>query len=260
MNIQLSPHPWVRSFVAVNGLIWGAAVQAGPMSGSAALGVVVSGGNTQSQSQNAEYSLRYELAETAWVVLSSGKVLQSSSAVEIEKLDGTTRSDTQITAENYHVDLRAERTIDDSNYVFGQADFDKDLFAAVRTSTSQTLGYGRRLIAQEQRSLDLEFGAGARQQEDQSTRATRDEFIGELGLRFQSVLGESSEISQLLSVQYGEDNTVVDSQTRLKLTIIGALAAQLGFDLRNNSETGPDEKSTDTTTSISLLWSFGKAE
>lgn len=229
-------------------------------SGSAALGVVASGGNTKSQSHNAEFNLRYGLADSPWVMLSNGKLVQSSSQVEIESADGSMREETQTTAENYRLDLRGERKIDDANYLFGQADFVKDLFASVRTSTSQTLGYGRRLLGSERQSLDLELGAGARQQEDQSTRRTRDEFIGELGLRFQSALGESSEISQLIGVQYGADNTVVDSQTRLKFTVIGSLAAQLGFDLRNNSESGPDEESTDTTTSISLLWSFGKSE
>ncbi|MEN8720068.1 MAG: DUF481 domain-containing protein [Oceanococcaceae bacterium] len=227
---------------------------ASPWSGSAALGFVASGGNTSSRSQNAEYTLKYAGAD--WVFSSAGKLVQQRSDVTIEAADGSTREESQTTAENYRVDLRTERRVDAANYLFGQAAFVKDLFGAVRTSTSQTVGYGRRLIARDTTALDLEIGAGARQEEEQTSRETNSEAIGQLALRLDTRLGERASVKQLLRVESGSDNTVTDSQTRMRLSVIGSLWAQLGFDLRHNSQTGPNESSTDTITSISLLWEF----
>ncbi len=235
-----------------------ALAQESPWSGNASIGLVSASGNTQSQSQNAEYGLRYGAKEAAWAFLSAGKVLQARSRVVTELTDGTTTEQTQTTAENYRANLRVERRVDKQNYFFANADFIKDLFASVRMTTSQTLGYGRRLLARDDLSLDLELGAGARQEQAQDTRETVSEAIGQLGIRFSTKWGERAELSELISVQYGEENTATDSQTRLKLSIVGSVWAQLGFDLRNNSDTGPDEASTDTVTSVSLLWKFGK--
>lgn len=229
-----------------------------PWSGNAAVGLVSSGGNTQSQSQNAEYGLLYGKADAAWAFSSAGKLLQSRSRVTTELADGSESEQTQTTAENYRANLRVERRLDAQNYFFTHADFVKDLFASVRTTTSQTIGYGRRLLARDDLSLDLELGAGARQEEAQETRTTVSEAIGQFGVRFAVKWGDRAQLSELVSVQYGEQNTVTDSQTRLKLAVVGSVWAQLGFDLRNNSDTGPDEEANDTTTSISLLWEFGK--
>jgi len=229
-----------------------------PWSGNASVGFVSSAGNTQSRSENIEYGLRYGAPDANWVFSSAGKLVQASSRVVTELADGTETEKTQTTAENYRVNLRGERKLDAKNYFYANADFVKDLFGSVRTSTSQTLGYGRRLIAREELSLDLELGAGARQEEAQETRETMNEGIGQFGLRFAKKWGDRAEFSELIAVQYGEENTVTDAQTRLKLAVVGSVWAQLGFDLRNNSDTGPDEVATDTTTSISVLWEFGK--
>ncbi len=229
-----------------------------PWSGNASVGFVSSAGNTQSRSQNAEYGVRYGAAESLWVLSSADKLVQARSRVVTELADGTETEETQTTAENYRANLRIERKLDEKNYFYGNADYVKDLFGSVRTSTSQTLGYGRRLIARETLSLDVELGGGARQEEAQETRETVNEGIGQFGLRFAKKWGDRAQFSELISVQYGEQNTVTDAQTRLKLAVVGSVWAQLGFDLRNNSHTGSDEVSTDTTTSISVLWEFGK--
>lgn len=228
---------------------------ASPWSGNAALGFIASGGNTESSSYNAEYAAKY--AGVRWTYSSAGKLNQQRSQVEVAQPDGAVVEEKQTTAETYQTNLRAERRVDDENYLFGQAAFLKDLFGAVRTRTSQTIGYGRRVIKTESTSLDLEIGAGARQEEQQATRENVSEGVGQLGLSFATRFNERSSFAQQVTVQYGEENTVTDSQTRLKLSVVGAIWAQLGFDLRHNSETGPGEKSTDTITSISLLWDFG---
>ncbi len=229
-----------------------------PWSGNASVGIVSSDGNTQSRSQNAEYGLVYGGADAAWAVSSAGKLVQARSRVITEMADGTETEKMQTTAETYRANLRLERRVNEQNYFYTNADFAKDLFGSVRTSTSQTLGYGRRLIARDALSLDMELGAGARQEEAQDTRETVSEAIGQLGVKFVKKWGDRAELSELIGVQYGKENTMTDSRTRLKLAVVGSVWAQLGFDLRNNSDTGPDEVATDTTTSVSVLWQFGK--
>ena len=230
----------------------------GPWEGQLAAGVVATSGNSESRSQNLEYTLVYDQADDDWRFKSTGLALQVATEIEIEQLDGSTRSETRTTAENYRVDLRAERRIDEANYLFGTVDFRKDLFGAVRTSTSQTLGYGRRLIAREDTALDLEIGAGARQQELQEDGAENQEAIGELGLNFLTQFGDRLQLGQRINVKSGADNTVSEGQTRLRLAIIGALWAQLGFDVRHSAEVGAGEEATDTATSLSLLWEFAE--
>lgn len=249
--------PVIQALLALT-LLPSVALAEGPWSGGVGAGIVATSGNTESRSQNVEYTLRYSAEESLWAWSSRGKLVQVSSQIEfVDQGTGESRKETQVTAENYRLDLRGERRLDAQNYLFGQADFVKDLFASVRTSTSQTLGYGRRLLASEERTLDVELGVGARQQEDQMSRESVDELIGQFALRFDTALGERARFGQQVQVQYGEENTVTDAKTKLKLSIVGALWAQLGFDLRHNSVASAGEESTDTTTSLSLLWEFG---
>lgn len=237
----------------------GSDAEAGPWFGKVAAGLVATSGNAESRSQNAEYELRYGLADARWEFSSRGALLQVRSDVQSTDSDGQLQTAQQTTAENYRLDLRAERRVNEQNYVFAEAEYFKDLFASIRTSTTQTLGYGRRILDTSTSSLDLELGAGARQQELQATRESEDELVGQLTARYTWDPHDRTSLSQRLTVQSGSENTVSESQTRIKFSVVGALWTQLGLDVRHNSEVSEGLKSTDTRTSVSVLYEFGRA-
>lgn len=230
-----------------------------PWFGKVAAGLVATSGNAESRSQNAEYELRYGLRGALWELSSRGALLQVRSEVLSTDADGEQRAAQQTTAENYRVDLRAERRVNAQNYVFAEAEYFKDLFASIRVSTTQTVGYGRRFLDTDTSSFDLELGVGARQQEVQATRESEDELVGQLTARYTWDPHERTSFSQRLSVQSGSENTVSESQTRIKFSVVGSLWTQLGLDVRHNSEVSEGLNSTDTRTSVSVLYEFGRA-
>nr|MBV6630010.1 DUF481 domain-containing protein [Oceanococcus sp. HetDA_MAG_MS8] len=249
----------VLVFTALGAQAAEAESQPNPWFGKVAAGLVATSGNAESRSQNAEYELRYGREDALWELSSRGALLQVRSEVQNTDADGEVRSDQQTTAENYRLDVRAERRVNEQNYVFAEAEYFKDLFASIRTSTTQTLGYGRRLLNTDTTSFDLELGAGARQQELQATRDSEDEFVGQLTARLSWDPHERTSLTQRVTVQSGSENTVSESQTRIKFSVIGALWTQLGLDVRHNSQVSEGLESTDTRSSVSVLYEFGAA-
>ena len=144
------------------------------------------------------------------------------------------------------------------DYAFGDVAYDNNRFSGVQENYSESVGYGRRLLMTEAQTLDAEIGAGASQQREQGQDNFQNQVIATLGGTYVYTFSPTSQFTQTLRTEIGSRNTFVNPVSTLKLTIVGQLSANLSYDLRYNTTVPDGTAHTDTTTSISLGYSFGK--
>jgi putative salt-induced outer membrane protein len=218
--------------------------QAEPWSGDFALGYLATSGNSETSSINAKGSLVY--AADRW------KNTLTAAAVN-------TYADNESSAENYAATEQLDYNFTPRDYAFGAVEWNKDLFAAIRERTSETVGYGRHVLTGPTHLLDLEIGAGARQsQTNDDPRQREDDLIGRGAAKYQWNISQTATFLEALKIESGESNTYVESVTQLKLAIVGNLYANLSYTVKSNTDTAPDTEHTDTETAVTLSYEFGK--
>lgn len=214
-----------------------------PWWGEASLGVLNTSGNSETSSANGKFTLDYLQGNWRNAFLS-----QALFAAQ----DGDT------TSERYLVTDKVDYTFFEQNYVFLAGDFEKDLYGGIRQRTSQTAGLGRHFMTGPKHFLDIELGAGARQQTEQESRDKDSDLIGRFGADYQYKINDNSGFRETIKVESGEANTLSQSVTELKLYVIGNLFASIIFTVQNNSQVDPGIKHTDSTTALNFSYAFGK--
>jgi putative salt-induced outer membrane protein len=219
-----------------------AAAHAGDFKGEAAAGLLMTSGNSESQSLNGKVAVDYLAAP--W------KNIFSATAINNGSDDGRT-------AERYTASNQLNYDLDPDNYLFGVVDWEKDRFGAYNQRTSEAVGYGRHILKGPVHILDAEIGGGMRQQEEQETGDKNSEGIVRGSGKYTWKISETSAFAQALKVEYGKDNTFSESITELKMTVVGTLFASLSFTVHHNSHAPADTDKTDTFTAVNLGYAFG---
>jgi putative salt-induced outer membrane protein len=211
-----------------------------PFEGAASFGYLATSGNTDTENINAGFSMKWQPA------LWSHEF--NVSAIKAQN-DGDTTADARFA--NYV----ARRELGEKSYLFASADWESDEFSAFDHQISETVGYGRHLIASERHTLDVEIGAGARQAELR-TGEDQDESIGRAALDYAWQISETARFTQSLIVESGSSNTSTESVSELRADIFGNVALVLSYRVRNNSDVPDGIKNSDRYTAISLEYAF----
>lgn len=228
--------------LALTGMLATPVAHSAPWWGEASLGVLTTSGNSETRSINGKFTLDY--ASSSW---SDELVAQAVNAA-----DGG-----ETTGERYLLTNKLDYTFFEQNYAFLATDFEKDMFGGVRDRTSQTAGLGRHVLGGPRHRLDIELGAGARQQREQASREKDSDLIGRFGVDYRWNLSETSGIRQRLKVESGKANTFSESVSELRLYVIGNLFASVVLTVQNNSDVESGVKHTDSTTAVNFSYAFG---
>ena len=216
---------------------------------SAELGAITTSGNTVGTSVTGKIDAKQELEQ--W----SNQYIFSAFFKEDEKLENGEKV-TERSAERYLISAKAAYKLDaefDKLFVFGS--YTDDKFGAYLKYTTVAVGYGTRLYNTEDKSLDVEIGPGYFSGE-RSTGETENGMIVRGAAAFNWTISESASFAQTLSVEYGEDNTRTIAETSLLAKINGSLQMKAAFLVQNDSDVPVGKKSTDTQTSLTLVYSF----
>lgn len=208
--------------------------------GSVSLGYVATTGNTNTRSANAQALAAYRSGN--WANLLSLQSLNAST-------DGVTTSD------SLDVTGQSEFSLTKTNYLFGLVDYLHNTFAGYQRRTAEILGYGRRIITTPTQQLDVELGVGARQTHF-TDDTSQSRFVERLAANYLWKFTEKSNFSQTVGVEYGTDNTYVQSVTALTTNLAGSFALSVSYTINHNTRPLPTFKSTDTITSMSLVYTF----
>ena len=217
---------------------------------SAELGAITTSGNTVGTSITGKIDAKQELQQ--W----SNQYIFSAFFKEDEKTDDNGDKYTEKSAEKYLISAKTAYKLDnefDKLFAFGS--YTDDEFGAYTEYTTVALGYGTRVYNAEDKHLDVEIGPGYFTGK-RSTGETEKGLIVRGAAAFNWTISESASFAQTLSVEYGDDNTRTISETSLLAKINGSLQMKAAFLVQNDSSVPEGKKSTDTQTSLTLVYSF----
>jgi putative salt-induced outer membrane protein len=210
------------------------------LSGQVAFGYLATSGNSENENMNLTFGGQYD-----------GEKWEHS----LKGLGVKARSSNATTAEAYGLAWKSKYDINENDYVFGSAAWDKDEFSGYDQQIREVVGYGRRFIDRETHTLNAEAGAGFRQA-DLRDGTSEDESILTLGLDYQWLISETASFKQLFAIESGADNRYTESVTSLSTDVWGDIALVLSYTIKSNSDVPVGTEKTDTFTAISLEYSF----
>jgi putative salt-induced outer membrane protein len=161
---------------------------------------------------------------------------------------------TATTAERWEVRGQTQYEITSRAYGFGAARYDDDRFSAYDYQASLSGGLGYKFIDNDRTKLWAQGGPGYRFAEFRDTGESEDGMIfrGDVGLDHQ--LTESTKIVDRFLVETGSDNTYLQNDIGLEVSINGSLALRVGYQVRHNTDVPPGIDKTDTLTTIGLIY------
>ncbi len=216
------------------------ATHAGGYSGEAELGFVSTGGNTETSTLNLKAKLAREMG--GWKHAAKAEVLSA-------KNDGVT------SAERYAAALQTRRELGDRAYVYGLVDGVRDRFSGIPYLLSESVGLGYALLRGGKLTMDGEAGLGARQSKPRGEDVGTD-MVLRLNLAAGYALSDTAQLTEDLSVEAGESNTITKSITALSAQVMGNLSMKVSFTVQNISEVPPGSKNTDYETAVTLVYRF----
>lgn len=239
-----------RVALCVVALLWGGGsalaaeggeTEAGPWSASAELGYVTTSGNTETETFNGKAGVGYEYKR--WQHNARLDVLRASE-------DGDTTAD--------RTELRAKSRyfLAEYDYLFARLRYEDDRFSGYDYQASEALGYGRRVIHQDDLSLDLEAGAGVRHRRLEGTSSREDDAMVLAGGSLAWAVSPTSEFTEEVTVEWTDDNTWAESVTALSVHINGNLAMKTSYTYRHNSDVPAGTDNTDTVTAVTLVFDY----
>lgn len=186
---------------------------------------------------------------------------------EVENEDGS--KDKQRTNEKYSFSAQGNYKLNEEHsHLFIYGSHVSDYFGAYRNESVISAGYGLRLLNKKSMWLSAEIGPGYKYFEypDSSTAVDEDgnllagetdsEVIALGKINYNWVISDNARFTQLVSVEYGDTNTKTRSESALLAKINGSLQMKIAYNVTNNSDVADDEESTDTETSLTLVYSF----
>jgi putative salt-induced outer membrane protein len=217
-------------------------------SGAGEAGLLMTSGNSETDSVNAKVGLKYEKEHFLGEV--NLAALYSSEKTEI---DG--KKEDKVSAEKYNYSAKLGYKFNEANYVFINGDYEDDRFSGYDYKTTYSVGYGRKVIDTDTIKFDIEIGPGYRYDKLEGGE-TEDEAIARGYAMFNYKFSKSVSFQQDLTVVTGSSNTNTKSITALKTQIIGALAMKVSFKVDNNTDVPADKDKTDTETALTLVYDF----
>ena len=210
-------------------------------SGLGELGVVAARGNSETDTANGRIELAY--AQERWK--------NETIVTGVYSRDGDeTRASRMVVGNKTDYEL-SERSL-----VLAALRYDRDRFADYRYQTTASVGYGYRLVDNERHQLRAEAGPGLRYAEFRETGETDTDFIMRGFLNYAWQLTETATLKNRLLVESSTDNTFTENELSVQVAINDRLALKAGLAVRHNSDVEPDTKSTDTLTTINLVYNF----
>jgi len=204
------------------------------------LGYVKTTGNTRTESIKGTAKTVHELQQ--WRQSASLEALNTSD-------NGKT------TAERYLLSGKIDYKYSAFNYWYVTATYENDRFSGYDYRTSESAGYGRRLVQRPSVKLDVEIGPGARQTKYDTGEHSR-ELMARLAATLKWAISSNSEFSEEYTTEYGQDTTVSKSVTALKANLNSQLAMKLSYTIKYTSKVPDGADKTDTESVITLVYNF----
>jgi putative salt-induced outer membrane protein len=158
------------------------------------------------------------------------------------------------TAQRWEVRGQTQYAFTERAYAFGAARYEDDRFSAYDFQTSLSGGLGYKIIDTDRTKFWVQGGPGYRYAEFNGTGESEDGLIFRGDLGFDHQLTDTTKIVERFLVETGSENTYLQNDIGLEVSINGALALRLGYQVRHNSDVPAGTDKTDTLTTIGLIY------
>ena len=159
---------------------------------------------------------------------------------------------TQTTAQRWEVRGQSNYDFTPKAYWFGAGRYDDDRFSAYDYQASLAAGLGYKFVDTEKTKFWVQGGPGYRYSKERETGDTIDGVIFRGDLGFEQQITGTTRIVDLFLVESGTDNTYLQNNLGLVVTISGSLGLRVGYEVRYNTDVPPGIEKTDTLTTIGL--------
>jgi putative salt-induced outer membrane protein len=213
--------------------------------GTAELGFVMTGGNSDTSTINGKVELVNE--EGPWKNTFSLEALRTVS----QSADGVE----QETADRIIISDQVDYKLSEKSYALGSIEYDQDgVSPAYDYFTNFTVGYGRKLINDDDMKLDLEIGVGQR---DTTfiDGSSKDETLARFTGKFSWKISETASFKQSLRSDIG-DETRNKSVSSLSLKINSKFSMKTSFTAEHFTGAVAPTDSLDTKVAITLVYSL----
>jgi putative salt-induced outer membrane protein YdiY len=242
-----------RRFLIVAALLAAPAAQA-QWTGKAELGLMLSNGNTEARSANGKLDLTHQ--GTVW------KNNIYAAALYGDNADFAT-------AERYEARWQIDRKITDKLSWFVGLRGEKDMFGAFNYQATASTGVTYQWIDNPKTKFDTSVGAGYRELQPQVlVKAASGEVLlrteGEketgavatLGSNFEHAFTDTTKITNKLLGEFGSNNSTLQDDLALAVSMTDKLALSVGIGVRYNSDPPPLAESTDTLFTVNLVYNI----
>lgn len=228
------------------------------LSGAGEAGLLMTSGNSETDSVNAKIGLKYEKEHFLGEV--NLGALYSSENTEIDGI-----KEDKVSAEKYNYSAKIGYKFNEANYVFLNGDYEDDRFSGYDYRTTYSAGYGRKVIDSDTTKFDIEIGPGYRYDKTNGYYLENDVFVDEETVdelifrgytMFNYKFSDAVSFQQDITVVTGSSNTNTKSVTALTTKIVGALGMKVAFKVDNNTDVPADKDKTDTETALTLVYDF----
>ena len=222
--------------------------------GKAELGVMVSSGNAEATSANSKLDLAHESAKWRQTIYAGA-------------LYGANGSFT--TAERFEARYQADYKINDRLSWFGALRGEKDFFSGFVYQATVSTGAAYKFIDSPTTKFAGSLGAGYRTLKEEILIQTEagevlDRIEGEsesdpvitLGSTFEHNFNASTKLTNKLLAESGSDNTAVQDDISLQVSMNETLALAVGFGVRYNTDPPPLSETTDLLTTVNLVYNI----
>lgn len=207
---------------------------------TAELGVVNTTGNSDTTSVNGKFALSGE--DAAWTHDYYLSALRAESGDEL-------------TANRVEMGAKAARKLGERSYLGGAARYEDDDFAAYGYQATLALNYGIEAFKDDKRHLLLEAGPGLRRARLADSGLREQDALLRGFADYQHQVTDTTSFFNTLLVEAAQDNTFVQNDIGVAVSINRSLALKAALQARHNSDAPADRERTDTLASVNIVWS-----
>ena len=180
--------------------------------------------------------------------------------VKVKALYAQSEDDDVLSARSMLGAVRGDRFVTTRTSIFGQFDYLRDLFAGIENRSTITGGLAYKVVDQARHKLTVDGGVGYEHQ-DILAEESENTMIGTSGVGYRWEISRTSALAEdfryVQSFETGEDYKF-DQSITLTAAITSVLSLKIGNIIRYSNQPVPGFETTDTISSVALVWAFKK--
>lgn len=215
-----------------------------PLTGEVEFGVIATSGNTETTSVKGKVAIKHELEK--WKNNYMFDALYN-------------KDDESTTANRWFASAQGDYKLNEADsalFVYGS--YEDDKFSGFDYQSTIAVGYSDKLFNNEQSFLSYNIGPGYNVSEN-NAGDKQEAGIVRLAAEYQYKFSDTAKFTQLLSTEAAigsGKNTRSKSETSISAKLMGNLSMKAAYTITNNSEAPEGSESTDTVTSITVVYMF----